>query len=130
MGGYKISMNNQQPDQTDSNSSQTSQPAPQNVPAVPPPSGAIPPITSVPGLAPAEQTANANFVSTPQTASNMQAPDDASDSDLIEKEWVVKAKDIVQHTQNNPHEQQKAMSKFKADYMKKRHNKDIKTESI
>ncbi len=55
-------------------------------------------------------------------------PDDATDTDLIEKEWVVKAKDIIVHTQNNPYEQQKAMSHFKADYMKKRYNKDIKLE--
>lgn len=66
----------------------------------------------------------------PQPISNMQVPDDASDADLIEKEWVEKAKDIVQHTQNNPYEQQEAISKFKADYMKKRYDKDIKTEGV
>lgn len=61
-------------------------------------------------------------------AIRMPVPEDASDADLIEKEWVLKAKDIVSHTQSNPHEQQQALSKFKADYMKKRYNKDIKTE--
>lgn len=53
------------------------------------------------------------------------SPNIASDSDLIEKEWVDKAKEIVEHTKGNPYEQQKAISKFKADYMKKRYNKDI-----
>ncbi len=65
-----------------------------------------------------------------QAYSGTQVPDDASDADLIEKEWVIKAKDIVDHTQDNPHAQQKAISKFKADYMKKRYNKDIKTEGV
>lgn len=54
-------------------------------------------------------------------------PNVASDSDLIEKVWVDKAKEIVEHTRDNPYEQQKAMSKFKADYMKKRYNKDVNT---
>lgn len=58
---------------------------------------------------------------------NTGAPKHAADADLIEKEWVIKAKQIVEHTKDNPYEQQKALGKFKADYMKKRYNKDIKT---
>lgn len=54
-------------------------------------------------------------------------PEQAADSELIEKEWVEKAKQIVDHTRNNPYEQQKELSKVKAEYMKKRYNKDIKT---
>lgn len=53
-------------------------------------------------------------------------PDDAADTDLIEKEWVLKAKQIVDHTSDDPYTQQLEIGKVKADYMKKRYNKDIK----
>lgn len=50
----------------------------------------------------------------------------AEDADLIEKEWVARAKEIVAHTHGDPYSQNKEMSKIKADYIKKRYNKDIK----
>lgn len=53
-------------------------------------------------------------------------PTEAEDTDLIEKEWVLRAKQIVEHTREDPHEQQRALSQMKADYMKKRYKKDIK----
>lgn len=52
----------------------------------------------------------------------------AEDNDLIEKEWVVKAKQIVAATKEDPHTQNKEINRFKADYLKKRYNKDIKLE--
>ncbi len=57
-----------------------------------------------------------------------QTPAVADDNDLIEKEWVEKAKRIVAATREDPHKQNKEMSRFKADYLKKRYNKDIKLE--
>ena len=53
-------------------------------------------------------------------------PDIADDNDLIEKEWVEKAKQIVEHTKLDPHLQNKEISKMKADYLKKRYNKEVK----
>jgi hypothetical protein len=53
-------------------------------------------------------------------------PQIADDTDLIEKEWVDRAKRIVEHTRNDPHQQTKEMSAMKADYLKKRYNKDLK----
>jgi hypothetical protein len=50
----------------------------------------------------------------------------ADDTDLIEKEWVDKAKEIVDRTQDDPYVQNKEINKIKADYIKKRYNKDIK----
>ncbi|NBU33931.1 hypothetical protein EB118_02545 [bacterium] len=50
----------------------------------------------------------------------------AHDVDLIEKEWVQKAKAIVAHTTGDPYTQNKEINKIKADYIKKRYNKDIK----
>jgi hypothetical protein len=53
-------------------------------------------------------------------------PATADDADLIEKEWVTKAKNIVEKTQEDPYQQSKELTIFKADYMKKRYNKTIK----
>lgn len=52
-------------------------------------------------------------------------PELAEDVDLIEKEWVDKAKAIVNHTKDDPHRQNSEINKMKADYIKKRYNKDI-----
>ncbi len=52
----------------------------------------------------------------------------AEDSDLIEKEWVTRAKHIVAETKNDPYIQNTEMSKVKADYIQKRFNKTIKVD--
>lgn len=53
-------------------------------------------------------------------------PQIADDTDLIEKEWVDKAKQIVERTKHDPHQQNREMNLMKADYLKKRYNKDVK----
>jgi hypothetical protein len=50
----------------------------------------------------------------------------ADDVDVIEKEWVQKAKEIVTQTKDDPHKQSIELTKFKHDYMNKRYGKDIK----
>ena len=55
-------------------------------------------------------------------------PTVAEDVDLIEKEWVEKAKAIVEKTRNDPYAQNQELNRFKADYMQKRYNKEIKIE--
>lgn len=60
----------------------------------------------------------------PQAVSHI--PQVADDVDLIEKEWVARAKDIVERTKNDPHLQNKEINKFKAEYIKKRYNKEVK----
>lgn len=52
----------------------------------------------------------------------------ADDADLIEKEWVLKAKAIVAQTSHDPNVQTKEVSKMKADYLKKRYNKQLKLD--
>ena len=49
-----------------------------------------------------------------------------NDVDVIEKEWVARAKAIVDSTRNDPNLQSKELSKFKAEYLKHRFNKDMK----
>lgn len=73
------------------------------------------------GLAQASQSA-----STPAPLGNTQTPIIADDNDLIEKEWVLKAKEIVAKTRQDPYQQNKEVERIKADYMKKRYNKDVK----
>lgn len=81
----------------------------------------VPSVASLP--VPAMPVAPAQPTGTPATTAT---PSLADDSDLIEKEWVTKAKAIVEHTKDDPHEQSKEMNYFKADYLKKRYNKDVK----
>lgn len=65
----------------------------------------------------------------PPSRALIPTPEEAADNDLIEKEWVLKAKQIVEHTAEDPFSQQQELSKMKADYMKKRYNKDLGTAS-
>src|SRR5665213_466680 len=53
-------------------------------------------------------------------------PQIADDNDLIEKEWVTKAKEIVAKTKHDPHLETKEINLFRADYLKKRYNKELK----
>lgn len=48
------------------------------------------------------------------------------DHDLIEKEWVNKAKQIVERNRDDPHKQSEELTVFKADYMQKHYGKSIK----
>ncbi len=61
-----------------------------------------------------------------QPTTNIPAPLVADDVDVIEKEWVDKAKKIVSSTKDDPHHQEKQVSVLQADYMMKRYNKKIK----
>jgi hypothetical protein len=81
------------------------------------PSAPLPPLAAPAGGA----TATDNTVALQATT-----PVAADDNDLIEKEWVSKAKEIVEHTRQNPYQQSKELNLFKADYMKKRYNKTLK----
>ncbi len=62
----------------------------------------------------------------PPTTTTATTPLIADDNDLIEKEWVEKAKQIVEQTKNDPHLQNEEINKVKADYLKKRYNHDLK----
>lgn len=89
--------------------------------AAQPAPAAVSPITPVsqPVPLPAVDPAKAVSPGTPLTA---------DDADLIEKEWIVKAKQIIAATKDDPYIQNKELSKFKADYLKKRYNKEIKVD--
>lgn len=48
------------------------------------------------------------------------------DGDLIEKEWVHKAKAIVDRNRDDPFKQSEELTEVKAEYMKQRYDKNIK----
>lgn len=51
----------------------------------------------------------------------------ASDDDLIEKEWVDKAKKIIIQTKDDPFRREQEVSKLQADYLRKRYGREIGT---
>jgi hypothetical protein len=116
---------------------------------VPPEAASRPPeqTTGTPELsalnttAPATMTVNDAYAAATATPSNGKTaansgndinttasavPTAADDGDLIEKEWVNKAKEIVARTIDDPYKQSKELTVFKADYMQKRYGKSIK----
>ncbi len=58
----------------------------------------------------------------PQTAN----PHVADDMDIIEDEWVAIVKRIVEEYKDDPHAFARAMALLRADYVKKRYNKEVK----
>lgn len=49
----------------------------------------------------------------------------AADEDLIEKEWVDKAKKIISATQDDPAQREREVAKLQADYLRKRYGREI-----
>lgn len=94
----------------------------QGAPTAPPPAG---PIQDT-GTQAAQQTTTLGTDPAATSMANNGMPLIADDTDLIEKEWVDKAKQIVAQTNHDPYLQNKEINKVKADYLKKRYNKDLK----
>jgi len=49
----------------------------------------------------------------------------ANDDDLIEKEWVDKAKKIIAQTKDDPYAREREVGKLQADYLLKRYGKEL-----
>lgn len=82
--------------------------------------------TAVPIPAPMPPQSVSPSTPSATTSTNSAAPATAADNDLIEKEWIVGAKRIVENTKEDPRIQSNQLSRYKADYMKKRYNKELK----
>ena len=82
------------------------------------PAPVLPPL---PTIAPAQA-----HTSAPVDTSN---PATAADEDLIEKEWVEKAKKVIADTKHDPYLQEREVSKLQADYLKKRYDKTVNIPS-
>ncbi len=89
------------------------------------PGESIKPIPPVPIL-PTPVMSDA-IVSAPSVASDnpVAVPTVANDDDLIEKEWVDHAKDIISRTKDDPYLREKEIGKLQADYIRKRYGREI-----
>jgi len=64
------------------------------------------------------------------TQSDPVGPDDdtpivAADEDLIEKEWVDRAKQIIGSTKDDPYRREQEIKRLQLDYVRKRYGKEI-----
>ena len=53
------------------------------------------------------------------------SPAVAADEDLIEKEWVDRAKNIILQTKDDPYRREQEVGKLQADYLQKRYGKEL-----
>lgn len=80
------------------------------------------PVFTPPALPVIDQTQTQGGTATQDDGST---PATAANDDLIEREWVEKAKKVVAETRNDPHAQDIAIGRLQADYLKKRYGKII-----
>lgn len=65
----------------------------------------------------------------PTQQTSVNAPLVAADDDLIEKEWVDKAKEIIKQTGNDPHARTEQVGELQRSYLQKRYGKDLGAET-
>ena len=94
--------------------SESAPPAVQGSPAPPP---VLPPTLEPVTATVADSTAD---------EADVQGPAIADDVDVIEKEWVEKAQEVIEHTKDDPYQEEEQIEDLQADYLKKRYGKDIK----
>lgn len=74
-------------------------------------------------------TLPAPVLATQQASSAVGADDDvpvvAGDDDLIEKEWVDKAKKIIAETRDDPYRREREISKLQIEYIRRRYGREI-----
>jgi len=81
-------------------------------------SAAATPVVAVPEppVAPVQPSTTPVVTDSPLTAAN---------DDVIEKEWVDKAKQIISITKDDPYKRGQQVGELQRDYMKKRYGKDV-----
>lgn len=77
------------------------------------------------GLTTVIPTPVTNAPTVAQDTTFQSSPMVANDDDLIEKEWVDRAKKIVTETQNDPKQRDDRISGLKVDYVKKRFGREL-----
>lgn len=82
--------------------------------------------TSAPEPAVSLDPASGPVVASPAAVSPAgSTPTVAADVDVIEKEWVDKADEIIKKTAGDPHAEEEAVEALQVDYLKKRYGKDV-----
>ena len=88
--------------------------------------GAPPQVVALPTpIVPAAPAATAQD----DTSDDPSHPMVADDVDVIEKEWVEKAKSIVQTHRDDPYKQEQEANRLQSSYLKKRYGKSIKKKA-
>ena len=59
------------------------------------------------------------------SASTSTTPAIAGDEDLIEKEWVDRAKQIIESTKDDPFRREQEVNKLQAEYLRKRYGREF-----
>jgi len=77
---------------------------------------------------PASTTVAKTNSTTDDDTTDKPSSKEAKDTDRIEQVWIDKAKAVVAKTQDDPFEQKNAMSRVKAEYIKTRFNKTLRTD--
>ncbi|MDR3125832.1 MAG: hypothetical protein LBU20_02065 [Candidatus Nomurabacteria bacterium] len=82
------------------------------------------PLPTVPAPT-ATQTQDVSSPTASGDTSQSATPATAADSNQIEKEWIDKVKQVINHTADDPHAQQREASRLMADYVLKRTGRKI-----
>lgn len=82
-----------------------------------PQSAPVTPLPTDPTVAPQTQVAG--------SGPTIIGPAIADDVDVIEKEWVDQAEEVIQATKDDPYKEEEAVEDMQIDYMKKRYGKEI-----
>lgn len=79
----------------------------------------------IPGAMPAVLPAPVIIAEPVANSPASDSPIVAADEDLIEKEWVDKAKQIITATKDDPYRREQEIKRLQLDYVRKRYGKDI-----
>lgn len=79
-------------------------------------------LPAIPLPLPTPPTTGSDVTATSQSV----VPSASDDTDLIEKEWVHRAKQIVERTRDDPYKQSEELTVVRADYLKQRYDKSVK----
>lgn len=86
------------------------------------PSAVSPPVSAVQGIVSAAPPADDTKVTLAPTSS---LPTVAGDDDLIEKEWVDKAKKVIAETKDDPYRREQEVTRLQIDYLAKRYGRQL-----
>jgi len=83
------------------------------------------PTIPIPTPLPIAPTADPSTVADDTTQLTTSLPSVANDDDLIEKEWVDKAKKVLAETKDDPYLREEEVSRLQADYLLKRYGREL-----
>ncbi len=104
--------------------------APEVMPQAAPAEAAPSVSQAAPAVMPQLPQAPAQAPVTPPSAdpAAVTGPAIADDVDVIEKEWVDKAQDVIAKTKDDPYQEEEQIEGLQMDYLKKRYGKELKKE--